>query len=325
MNVSPKDYTIFIASHMKDETRLQFLLECLKSLIYQKLQIPIYLSISFENNDISNHFTNVINNIDFITNCGFLNICKRNEKTSQMHHYNLLSKEYGNLHKWVMFCDDDDSYHIDRTLQFATIIEHSKKQLEKKSNMLYLAGVYESIDNKNHRTKRYEYWCYCVNMHILTQFMIIVEKYPSVLNDKCCDVLLGEYLRRKDNKWIFMQIPNKYYNYRIENNNDSITGVIRSKQSKYTILTHPPSEESNEWANYVFKWNNYLHENIDVYLHDTYLRTLIGCNLEQIFKSEFLANYALISYIDKDHVIKINDKHTIVKNVCDELYDIKLT
>ena len=325
MNVSPKDYTIFIASHMKHENRLEFLIECLKSLIHQKLQIPIYLSISFENNELSEHFTNIISNIDFITNCGFLNICKRYEKTPQMLHYNLLCKEYGKLHKWVMFCDDDDSYQINRTLHFITIIENSIKQLEEGDSNLHLAGVYESTDNKHHRSKRHEYWCYCINMILLEQFMDIVEKYPSVLNDKCCDVLFGEYLRRKNNKWIFMQITDHYYNYRIENNTDSITGFIRSKQTKYSKQSKPPSEDSDEWANYVFEWNDYLHENIDIYLHDTYLRSLIGSNIDEIFKSEFLANYSLISYIDKDHIIKINDQHSLVRKVCDELYDIKLS
>jgi hypothetical protein len=162
-------------------------------------------------------------------------------------------------------------------------------------------------------------------MILLEQFMDIVEKYPSVLNDKCCDVLFGEYLRRKDNKWIFMQIAKQYYNYRIEDNDESITGFIRSKQTKYSKQSKPPSEDSDEWANYVFEWNDYLHENIDIYLHDTYLRSLIGSNIDEIFKSEFLANYSLLSYIDKDHIIKINDQHSLVRKVCDELYDIKLS
>ena len=324
MELSPKEYCIFIASHMKHNARLQYLLECLKSLISQTVQIPIYLSISFDSNDVQSYCMDRLINEHDISNCGFLNICERGQPTSQMQHFNLLSKEYGELHKWIMFCDDDDTYQPNRTLHIATIITNTQKQINENNVGLSLAGLYESSSNKDHRQHRHEYWCYCVNIVLIKQFMEIVEKHPIILNDKCCDVLFGEYLRRKNNNWIFMKLPVHYYNYRVDDNSGSITGFIKSKQSLYTNITTPPQMDSNNWQEYVFNWNEHLHDNIDIYLHDTYLRSLVGCNFEEILKSEFLANYPLLSYVDKDHVIKINEKHILVKAICDQLYDIKL-
>ena len=148
--------------------------------------------------------------------------------------------------------------------------------------------------------------------------------HPEVLNDKCCDVLFSEYLRRKSNDWIFLQLPVKYYNYRIENNADSVTGNIKSKQSKYTLTTKPPDFASDAWAEYVFGWNDYVHENMPGYLHDTYLRSIVGCSLYAILQSEFLANYPLLPFVDKDHEEKISKKHAYLRDVCNQLYDIKL-
>ena len=93
---------------------------------------------------------------------------------------------------------------------------------------------------------------------------------------------------------------------------------------KFGVLIDNEQITENNWQEYVFNWNEHLHDNIDIYLHDTYLRSLVGCNFEEILKSEFLANYPLLSYVDKDHVIKINEKHILVKAICDQLYDIKL-
>ena len=147
MEITPKDYCIFIASHMSKPHRIVYLIECLKSLISQTMPIPIYLSISFENNDIENLCKNEFNNHTFIINCGFLNVCVRPEKHSQMKHFQLLSNEIGSAHKWVMFSDDDDTYEPNRSLHFAQYLINAQNQLTN-NNELHLAGLYESTFNK---------------------------------------------------------------------------------------------------------------------------------------------------------------------------------
>lgn len=322
MEITPKDYCIFIASHMSKPHRIIYLIECLKSLISQTMPIPIYLSISFENNDVENLCKNEFNNHTFIINCGFLNVCVRPEKHSQMKHFQLLSNEIGSAHKWVMFSDDDDTYEPNRTLHFAQYLINAQNQLTN-NNELHLAGLYESTFNKTHREHRHEYWCYCVNIDIIRNFMHIVNKYSNVIDDKCCDVLFGEHFRRKSNNYIFIQVPVKYYNYRVENNEDSVTGFIQSNQHKYTITSTPPPIESSEWSDYVFGWNDFLKENIHIYLHDTYLKSLIGMDIHRILQTEFLANFSLLNFVDREHTDNLFNLHQKIRNLCNELYDIK--
>lgn len=325
MEIFPKDYCIFIASHLKNANRIPYLCECITSLIQQHMKITIHLSISFETPDLISELDKQLQNNNAIITCGFLNIYRRTEKTSQMLHFYLLLETCKNIHEWIMFCDDDDTYEQNRTFHIAQIITTAKQQMtNKNTNQLHLAGVYESTFGKSHRQHRHEYWCYCVNKKLLEDFYHVVHMHPEVLNDKCCDVLFAEYLRRKSNDWIFLQLPVKYYNYRIENNADSVTGYIKSKQTEFTLTTKPPDFTSDAWAEYVFRWNDYVHENMPGFLHDTYLRSIVGCSLDAILQSEFLANYPLLPFVDKDHEEKISKKHTYLREVCNQLYDIKL-
>ena len=325
MEIIPKEYCIFIASHLTNTNRIPFVCECLTSLIQQHMKISIYLSISFETDDLVSELDNQLQNNDTISSCGFLNIYRRQEKTSQMLHFYLLLETCKLSHEWIMFCDDDDTYEPNRSMHIAKIITTAKHQIENETTgQLHLAGVYESTFGKSHRQHRHEYWCYCVNNQLLEDFYNIIYVHPEVINDKCCDVLFAEYLRRKANNWIFLQLPVKYYNYRVENNADSVTGNIKAKQSKYTLTTKPPDIASNVWSEYVFGWNEYVHENMPGYLHDTYLRSIVGCSLDTILQSEFLANYPLLPFVDKDHEEKISKKHAYLREVCNELYDIKI-
>ena len=45
MDIKINDYCVVIASHISKEKRIEYLIECLKSLINQDVVIPIYLSI----------------------------------------------------------------------------------------------------------------------------------------------------------------------------------------------------------------------------------------------------------------------------------------
>jgi len=67
-----------------------------------------------------------------------------------------------------------------------------------------------------------------------------------------------------------------------------------------------------------------LYENMDVYIHDTYLRTLVGCNIDYILRAEFMANYGLIEFVDACHLQKITEYHNRLRDICNELYDIPL-
>lgn len=316
-------YCIAIASHISNPDRIPYLLECLNSLISQRTPINIYLSISFANEEVKEKtLNNLYNNSGFIVP-EYLNIRVREKKTPQMRHYFMLYQEIIKKHNWIMFCDDDDTYIPERTAKIIEAISNAEKSLIDKPQ-LRLAGLYENTSTKSHKIQRHEYWCYCVQVSLMEYFFEQVETVHGVLEDRCCDVLFGEYLRRKAPNWIYITISRPMYNYRVEENEDSVTGFIQNNQHKYTNQTSPPILDDKKWVDYVLKWNDFLHDNLTIFLHDTYLRTLVGCDLETILKTEFKNNYAILDYVDQKHIRKIIDLHNRVRSICDIIYDHKL-
>jgi len=314
-------YSIAIASHISNPNRIKYLVECLQSLIQQTIKIYIYLSISFETDEIRDLFHNSIDQNPKL----FLYI--REHKTPQMRHFYLLMKEIVNRgHKWIMFCDDDDTYEQSRVEQLIKSIYTIEYQIDTTSNNKIFAGIYESHCGKDHREHRHEYWCYCVNKCIMERFYNVLTNggHDDVIDNKCCDVLFGEYMRRLGENYFFARLDMRLYNYRITENQDSITGVIQSKQGYYTKKDpHPPLGDPR-LPEYILDWNDYLHENLDVYMHDVFLRTIVGCELDYILRAEFMTNYDLLEYVDDCHKDKIKEFHLYLRTVCSKLYDIKI-
>ena len=330
-NLPTTPFCIAIASHISNINRMSYLQDCLRSLVNQSIPISIYLSISFANQEIREHALNCLYSDTTLILPEYLNIRVRDQKTSQMRHYFLLYHEIVQKHQWIMFCDDDDTYHPDRTSAFIQTIYAAGMQVVEANSgrdaslwQLKLAGLYENVSRVTHNTQRHEYWCYCIHISLLGRFFEVVEPAPGILDDRCCDVLLGEYLRRKSPEWIYATIEMSLYNYRVEENHDSVTGVIQSAQHKFTAQSSPPQIGDDNWLDYVLKWNDFVDENMPAFLHDTYLRTLVGCDLDTILRSEFLGNYVIMDYVDRKHVDRITELYTHVKQVCGQLYDLSL-
>ena len=328
--LNTKQFCITVASHISNESRIPYLIECLISLTTQTIPVEVYLSISFVNDEVKEKTLNSINNENKILN-EYLNIRVREQKTPQMRHYFMLYQEIHQKHQWILFCDDDDTYHKDRTNYFMQTIISTQTHIDLVNETrdvtlpkLELAGVYENISQPTHHTKRHEYWCYCIRMDLLTRFFNVVEPTIDVLDDRCCDVLFAEYLRRKSPEWVYATINNPLYHYREDENDDSITGFIQMNQHKYTNQTSPPPLNDDNWLKYVLTWNNYLNNNIHIFLHDTYLRTLVGCDLDTILRTEFQNNYFILFCVDQKHVLQITDLHNRVKRVCAKIYDLGL-
>jgi len=327
--IIPKLFCILIGSHISNQKRIEYLEECLISLARQTLQISIYLSISFQSIELAEETIHRLQSNPLIVGANRINIRIRSEKTPQMRHIQKLVQEIQGTHEWILFCDDDDTYEHDRAMHFASYIakgiEEIKEMNKDREIPAQLLGCYESTFGKDHREHRHEYWCYCVHIQTLIDFYAKLEPYPDVLNDRCCDVLFAEYLRRSSVNKLFGRIVKTLYNYRVDNNSDSITGVIKSNQPKYTNLKPaPPREQVQEWAEYVVYWNEYLYENIDIYIHDTYLRTLVGCDLDYILRAEFMSNYSLNEFVDPCHIEKIRNYHERLRTICNEIYDLQI-
>jgi len=308
---------IIIASHISSSRRIEYLKECLESLATQTFPISIYLSISFETTEIYQEFQN-INFTPFPH--FFLHV--RPEKTPQMKHVQLVLPELlKNNEKWVLFSDDDDRHDPTRTQKFAQLFADGMYAIEKHHPNYIFAGVYESTFGKNHREHRHEFWCYGIHIDVLKMFHDRIQPYDDVIRHKCCDIVFGNYLRRLSEKYIFIQLEEPLYDYRVENNEDSITGKIRNNALR-KFVDSPPTITDPHFSDYIVKWNIFLHENADYYIHDTFLRTVIGDDFDEILRSEFKKHYPLLEHVDKCHVENIREHHEYLRGVCAIVYDI---
>jgi hypothetical protein len=129
-----------------------------------------------------------------------IRILVREQKTPQMRHIQLTFSKLSAEYEWIMFCDDDDTYVANRVERIAETIVQGLNAYN-----LLLRGVYESTFGKDHREHRHEFWCYCIHRDVLGKFLNKLEPYPDVLENKCCDVLLAEFIL-------------KIFTYQLENN-----------------------------------------------------------------------------------------------------------
>lgn len=320
MSVNSNDACIIIASHISNPKRLDHLHECLRSLLQQTLPISIYLSISFENRELQSTFAQMFSKEkEFESPFLFLNV--KLSKTPQMRHMIELLPLIENKHKWLMFCDDDDTYEPTRSQTILQNIANCLYTVESQMPNKRFIGCYESTFGKDHREQRHEFWCYCVHIHVLQTFMDKVSPHPDILDHKCCDVLFGEYLRRIKPEFLYAAINQPLYNYRVSDNSDSVTGIIQSKNKTVRKAREITTENMHETAK---ELNDFLNTESAIYLHDTYLRTLIGQDFENILQNEFKSEVAVLHLIDRIHIVKLLDLHNRLRSICNELYDIKI-
>jgi mRNA-degrading endonuclease HigB of HigAB toxin-antitoxin module len=151
--------------------------------------------------------------------------------------------------------------------------------------------------------------------------MELLRPYPDVIDNKCCDVLFGEYLRRLNSKMLYAIVNLKLYNYRIDNNSDSITGEIKQLGN---VVRKPMDVTPDNMEECAKDLDKYLDEHIDIYIHDTYLRTIVGMDFDTILKYEFMNEYNVLGLVKKEHMQKIYDFHSRLRQVANLVFDVKL-
>jgi hypothetical protein len=114
------------------------------------------------------------------------------------------------------------------------------------------------------------------------------------------------------------------YHYRRENNDDSITGDIVTRQKAAVRVPNPPPLDDFAIVDYVLEWNDYLHDHLSIYLHDTFLRTVVGIEFDAILRAEFQQDYPLLDFIDQRHIERIQTEWTQIREACHALYRISL-
>lgn len=310
---------VVIASHISSSHRIKYLQECIESLASQDFPVSIYLSISFETPEIQETFikTSVPNHPRFF-------IYIRPEKTPQMKHIQLvLPTLQENGENWVLFCDDDDKYAPSRTHKFAQLFANGMYSATQMSSKQKFAGAYESTFGKTHGEQRHEFWCYGIHIDVLSRFYDKIGSYDDVVCHKCCDIVFGEYLRRSLAEYNFTQLVEPLYDYRVENNSDSITGKIKTNPVQ-NFTDNPPTMMDLHFSDYVAEWNQFVNLHMDYYMHDAFLRTVTGSEFDDILRAEFRNHYPLLEFADDCIVADFQKTHNYLREVCNAVYDIEL-
>ena len=229
------DVAILIASHINYKGQINLLDKCILSLLEQTL-IPksIYISLSFDNEIYKKDFINILKKYYklLFPKINF-KFCK--EKMFQMEHlYNLISNFNMNNYDMLMFCDDDDTYKINRIEKFVYSFKYFK-------NMKNFGGVRElkkiKIINGIQHISNPEYWCYGIIPNVIVDFFNIFKSFKyNILKHKFGDMYFRGYLRNNTKycNWggtvtesdINVEKIELLYNYNI-NNPNSICGKIQ--------------------------------------------------------------------------------------------------
>ena len=221
---------ILIPSHIRYERQLKLLDNCISSLLKQTLKPKsIYISISFENDTYKMSFKSILQKYVRTTNPK-INFKISKEKKHQMEHFhNIVSNIDVNDYDMLMFCDDDDTYHIERVRTFVNAFNYSKDNITE--NFGGVREYIELINDTNKISEIPEYWCYGIIPSVIVEFFSFFKDVDyRLLQHKFGDMYLRYYLRKNSKYDNWAGIINKgfdstLYNYNIKNPN-SICGKI---------------------------------------------------------------------------------------------------
>jgi hypothetical protein len=120
---------------------------------------------------------------------------------------------------------------------------------------------------------------------------------------------------------LYSVINTQLYNYRVDNNSDSVTGEIKTKNK---TVRKPQEVNEENVIEYVIEFDKYLSTELDIYKHDTFLRTLVGMNFEDILLHEFKSDCSILHLVDQKPMEELKNFHNYLRDICNQLYDIKI-
>ena len=231
---SPTRTAVFVASHVTYDLQLQYLRECISSLLNQTTAVDIYVSISYESK-YESEVRELPNKYVFLP----IKFVFRDTQTSQMNHVRLLTNEFAHNHKLIMFCDDDDTYEPHRVELFD---RHSQTTYD---GVLYEAeneNATASINASNFILN--EFWRCAMSPEHLCQFFDLFQTdvQKSYLNGPYADLLLVNFLKRLgEQKYCVWRSNEKYgpgplYNYHKHNESVCVTAHKRHLKSEDELL-----------------------------------------------------------------------------------------
>lgn len=166
----------------------------------------MYLSISYDNEELKNKIKAVLNNNAY----SFLNVALRSKPYKQFeHYYYLVTTRYLAKHadiadrSWIAFIDDDDTIGTQRMNDYFTLImkcahdpvyPYLPPYVDIGSDLLPVTPAQQGIASKGYYKQpiESEYFTLCVYYPALLYFF--QHASPSLLSHRFCDLFLSKYL-----------------------------------------------------------------------------------------------------------------------------------
>jgi len=312
------DTCVIVPSHINNINRTKSLMCCLQSLVNQTRKIQIYLSISFETDLDKTLFNKLIEKNNLLNNI-FICIIYQERQTSQFRHIDKVVDIIKDIYEYVMFCDDDDTYEINRVEKFTILLEHGRNNCPK--DKIFVGAYERDLQKGSHSSSFYEYWSYCVNIEFIINFMNIIKmnNYDYYINNKMCDVLFATYLRCLNDTHLFISIYEKLYNY--NRNEYSITNKI-SKQNEINKKIIPTNVYNFEI--FIQGLNDFLEEKMESFKNNIFVKySMRKVSFENILNELLGKNYKYKDQINKKILEKIKFEYDNIKYLCDILYQYK--
>jgi hypothetical protein len=309
---------IIVPSHINNINRTKSLICCLQSLVNQTKKIQIYLSISFETDLDKTLFNRLIEKNNLLNNI-FICVIYQERQTSQFRHIDKVIDIIKDTHEYVMFCDDDDTYEINRVEKFTILLEHGRNNCPK--DKIFVGAYERDLQKGSHSSSFYEYWSYCVNIEFIINFINIIKinNYDYYIDNKMCDVLFSTYLRHLNNKHLFISINEKLYNYNM--NEYSITNQI-SKQNEINKKILPTKEYNFEI--FIQGLNDFLEKKMESFKNNIFVKySMCKVSFENMLNELLRENYKYKNQINKKILEKIKFEYDNIKYLCDILYQYK--
>lgn len=196
---------VLCASHLSGKRRLSMFRRMLKSIAEQRLQVPLFVSVSTANNVLTNEALNITK--EYPTFTFFI----QDNCLTQFEHYSFLSKalSYDPNKTWCIFTDDDDISNVNRTEVFMKHINNVKDGINivrdtavwtKYTNHLIEKGIDDETDDvivDDFMRPTNEYIVNACKLCILQDFCRKASK-TTLLTITGCDMIFGAWITTKD-------------------------------------------------------------------------------------------------------------------------------
>ena len=235
-----------IASHINSAYRLNRFRELLRSIKNQK-EYPDKIFISISSDILLTDFINEINNLNIILN---IEVSVKDIKLTQFQHYkslvDVIKKTYKDLDDiWIMFSDDDDLWHRQRTQEYKDRVTKFKddkdvtliKSVTYAENINPISNI-ESININSLKIKNNSpsilgnYIDYVCRATLFIYFFNYCHE--QALTHKYCDCYFSIFLRRYGGTcryfealdWMYLWIKDDLYRHNCDKNKYIYIDVI---------------------------------------------------------------------------------------------------